>query len=48
MAQVNIGRVLATLDGPAPFAFTLRETFRAPDATERDPVVRDLTGCGVD
>jgi hypothetical protein len=35
-------------DGPTPFAFTLRETFPAPDATERDLVVRDLTGCGVD
>lgn len=34
--------------GPTPFAFTLRETFPAPDATEGDLVVRDLTGCGVD
>lgn len=34
--------------GPTPFAFTLRETFPAPDVTEGDLVVRDLTGCGVD
>lgn len=48
LAQVDIGRVLAPLGGPTPFAFTVRETFPAPDATERDPVVRGQTGCGVD
>ena len=48
VAQAQERLVSLREHGPTPFAFTLRETFPAPGATEGDVVVRDLAGCGVD
>ena len=42
VAQAQERLVSLREHGPTPFAFTLRETFPAPGATEGDVVVRDL------